>query len=183
MRETDPQIQDILNRLADISGKLSSSNPPTEISSNKAELNTNHQKRSAIKTSLSVITNLSRSPQYNAKQQLIKWFENTNALNQTELKRLKRLALFDVAPNGEVRIKPAPVSTSISNLLLALIIGIAGIWAGWILFTASAGLELIIQSIGIGMALGGIARFVLDISYRHHNLYEKLSMLAPILRR
>lgn len=116
-----------------------------------------------------------------ANSQLKQWFQNTKAFNSKELKRLDRLAIFNVSPNGQVYLKPAPLSPYISNLLLSFIIGIAGIWTGWVVFGTSANLELVIQSTGVGMALGAIASIVLDVSHRHQRLYEKISIIAPQL--
>lgn len=116
-----------------------------------------------------------------ANSQLKKWFQNTKAFNCKELKRLDRLAIFNISQSGQVYLKPAPLRPHISNLLLSFIIGIAGIWTGWIVFGTSANLELVVQSTGVGMALGAIASIVLDISHRHQSLYEKISIIAPQL--
>lgn len=183
MDKPDPSLTDVLNRLAIVSDELIDTDnqvhlflaATSEVRNEPESNNNNHW------TMRNWFQNLFRFLPTEKKNDIIRWFENTNALNKNELKRLTRLPLFCVNERGQLALRKTILHKNVAVGLLCFIFTLMGTWIGWILFGAKPDLQLIGNSTAAGIFLGQLIALILDFSFRHQHMYDKLGALAPNL--
>jgi len=111
----------------------------------------------------------------------IQWLRNTGEFSEKELLRINQLQLIVPSVNGQVRFNRHTISMESAMIMLGFISILFGVCAGWLIFADRIGIEQIVQSIGIGMALGSLTNIVLNKSFRFNQLKIRVTQLAPWL--
>lgn len=112
---------------------------------------------------------------------MLDWLAITGKLSKKELRRVRRIRLLVENNKGQIKFNHHVFSTVSATWILGLICLIFGIHIGWLIFSNEIDLERVIQSFGIGMALGSVASMVLDRSFRFAKSRSKIEQLAPWL--
>lgn len=185
MSEIDPKLQEVFDRLAIISEELFDETLPPDLTliSREAPIHTDHHQPHIPTSSYSTILNFPGIAQMNVKQRLIHWVESTKSLNRTDLIRLKRLALFKFNADGRLILRQPIIPSQLAITIITLTVLLAGIQIGWILLTPRPDLQMCCNSLAIGLVCGYVISMTLDLSFRHQDMMQKLSQLAPQLNQ
>lgn len=109
----------------------------------------------------------------------IEWLRKTGQFSETELRTIRRAGLFVEDSAGRALMREAGLSPLAAAIYLGILCFLSGMWVAWVLVTDNVGLQLIVNSLALGLVLGTIAGRVIDRSFRFERLRAKVAFLAP----